>query len=444
MVLLLMFAVFFVFLPQGQVVEASEVIDIPDENLEEAIRDELNIPPDDITVTDMEELISLSAEERGIEDTSGLNYAVNLNFLNLNFNEISDITPLSGLEKLKLLYLQENYIDITEGSFAMGIINKFIYEGVDVTYKPQKDTETYEIVLLSEPEEGDEVEGEGTYIVGEELTVTAIPNESYEFVSWTENGTEVSTDSSFAFTVTVDRELVSNFTESEVSDPDLTTPSLTSPLHGEIVPGSSVELNWAPLAGITHYAVWIYKLTKDEEVINTAPMFETSYTHEGLADDGDIYAWSVVASDASEGTWGDFATPIAFINGSDDELFPATLTSPDHLGTITGTEVLLEWEASFGADFYTILVADLDTGEYLDGYDGSQLFSGTSHFVEGLSGGGTTYFWSVSAADSSVPGEWSDYAFPCCLLVNSLLFAIKIILNSKNIRMNKIINSKGF
>ena len=198
-------------------------------------------------------------------------------------------------------------------------------------------------------------------------------------------------------------------------DPDPSkpgTPNLSSPSHGQIVQGSSVALNWAPVTGATHYAVWIYNLTKDEKVIFTEPTEETSYTHEGLTDNGDIYAWSVVASDAQAGTWGDFATPIAFINGSDKDLLPPTLTSPNHLGTVTGSQVLLQWEAPQGADFYTILVADLDTGEYVDGYDGSQLFSGTSHLVSGLSGGATTYYWTVSAADSRVPGLFSDYAFP--------------------------------
>ena len=204
------------------------------------------------------------------------------------------------------------------------------------------------------------------------------------------------------------------YTSAPAPDPDPSppTPSLTSPAHGQIVPGSSVDLNWAPVEGATHYAVWIYNLTKDELVIFTEPMAETTYTHQGLADNGDIYAWSVVASDGSKGTWGDFATPIAFINGSDKDLLPPTLTSPGHLDTVSGSEVLLEWEAPLGADLYTILVADLQSGQYLPGYDGSQLFSGTSHLVSGLSGEGTTYFWSVSAADSSIPGVFSDYAFP--------------------------------
>ena len=56
--------------------------------------------------------------------------------------------------------------------------------------------------------------GAGTYFVGETCTLTAIPNESYTFINWTENGEVVSTENPYTFVVTGDRELVANFEES--------------------------------------------------------------------------------------------------------------------------------------------------------------------------------------------------------------------------------------
>ena len=53
----------------------------------------------------------------------------------------------------------------------------------------------------------------GTYYQGDVCNVTATANEGYSFVNWTENGTVVSTDASYTFTVTSDRELVANFVE---------------------------------------------------------------------------------------------------------------------------------------------------------------------------------------------------------------------------------------
>jgi hypothetical protein len=47
-------------------------------------------------------------------------------------------------------------------------------------------------------------------------TLTAIPNEGYTFTNWTENGIAISTNTSYSFLVTSDRNLVANFTQNEV------------------------------------------------------------------------------------------------------------------------------------------------------------------------------------------------------------------------------------
>ena len=54
--------------------------------------------------------------------------------------------------------------------------------------------------------------GGGTFNSGTSVTVTAIPATGYQFVNWTENGTQVSTNASYIFTITGNRTLVANFT----------------------------------------------------------------------------------------------------------------------------------------------------------------------------------------------------------------------------------------
>ena len=71
--------------------------------------------------------------------------------------------------------------------------------------------QAYDIVIISNPEEGGEVEGDGTYYFGETASLTAIAFEGYTFVNWTENGEEVSNDANYSFVVTDDRTLVANF-----------------------------------------------------------------------------------------------------------------------------------------------------------------------------------------------------------------------------------------
>jgi hypothetical protein len=55
------------------------------------------------------------------------------------------------------------------------------------------------------------VTGVGTYDSGTSASITAAANAGYSFVNWTENGTEVSTLATYAFTVSAARTLVANF-----------------------------------------------------------------------------------------------------------------------------------------------------------------------------------------------------------------------------------------
>lgn len=69
----------------------------------------------------------------------------------------------------------------------------------------------YEITATANPAEGGTISGIGSYLEGETCMLTATPNEGYDFVNWTENGEEVSTETSYSFTVTGDRDLMANF-----------------------------------------------------------------------------------------------------------------------------------------------------------------------------------------------------------------------------------------
>jgi hypothetical protein len=72
-------------------------------------------------------------------------------------------------------------------------------------------SDDYTITVSANPSDGGIVAGGGTYQQGQSCTVTATANEGYTFINWTENGVEVSTESSYTFTVTDHRTLVANF-----------------------------------------------------------------------------------------------------------------------------------------------------------------------------------------------------------------------------------------
>ena len=67
--------------------------------------------------------------------------------------------------------------------------------------------------------EGEVSDGSVTasYVNGTSCTVTATPNTGYYFANWTENGTVVSNNASYTFTVTGDRDLVANFQDTPVT-----------------------------------------------------------------------------------------------------------------------------------------------------------------------------------------------------------------------------------
>ena len=71
----------------------------------------------------------------------------------------------------------------------------------------------YDIQASANPVEGGTVAGAGSYMEGDACTLTATASSGYTFVNWTENGTQVSTNPTYTFTVTGNRNLMANFTE---------------------------------------------------------------------------------------------------------------------------------------------------------------------------------------------------------------------------------------
>ena len=94
---------------------------------------------------------------------------------------------------------------------------------------------TYNVTASANPAEGGSISGAGTYTHGETATLSATANTGYQFINWTEEGTIVSEESEYSFTVTESRELVANF--------ELLTYNVTAsanPAEGGSISGSGV------------------------------------------------------------------------------------------------------------------------------------------------------------------------------------------------------------
>ncbi len=76
--------------------------------------------------------------------------------------------------------------------------------------------QTRTVSVVADPTEGGTVSGlenEGVYNVGATVTLTAVPEEGYKFLYWTESDEEVLRDATISFTATANRNLVAVFEE---------------------------------------------------------------------------------------------------------------------------------------------------------------------------------------------------------------------------------------
>jgi Leucine-rich repeat (LRR) protein len=89
---------------------AETVILFPDEALERAVRSTLRYWHNPLTTEKLAKLTTLEAQQAGITNVSGLEFAVNLKKLDLTDNQISDLSPLRGLENLEYLNLKWNHV----------------------------------------------------------------------------------------------------------------------------------------------------------------------------------------------------------------------------------------------------------------------------------------------------------------------------------------------
>ena len=139
-----------------------------------------------------------------------------------------DITPDTGY-----------HIDsITDNSVGQTINNPYVINNVTThhTVVVTFAINTYTITVSSSG--NGSVGGGGTYTHGDTVNLSATPDVGYQFVNWTEGGTEVSTDPNYSFTAEADRDLVGNFAINTF------TITATAGSNGTIDPIGAVSVNY--------------------------------------------------------------------------------------------------------------------------------------------------------------------------------------------------------
>ena len=163
------------------------------------------------------------------------------------------------------------------------------------------------------------VTGTGTYMYGDSCTLTAMAGEGYSFVNWTENDIEVSSDSTYTFIVTTNRDLVANFAE-----PFTIVASVNSPNIGTVTGsgtygyGASCTLIPTPSNGYV-----FHKWVENGEVIS----FDSTYTFT-VTGDRNIVAYFApegslcnIVFDMSWDYWTDLGLTVNYGDGTTEHLY---------------------------------------------------------------------------------------------------------------------------
>ena len=96
------------------------------------------------------------------------------------------------------------------------------------------------MIAAASPAEGGTLTGAGTYDESTSVTVTAAANPGYHFVKWTEGGSEVSTDASYSFTLTANRNLVAVFEADAPTPTPPVDPTPTPPVDPTPTPPAPI------------------------------------------------------------------------------------------------------------------------------------------------------------------------------------------------------------
>lgn len=198
--------------------------------------------------------------------------------------ELSPNENMTELRRVEAKKEGDKYVAVVDG-LLMGTkyyyrivvwnkLNNYVQE-----MKSFSTSTAYTVTLSCNPEAGGSAMGGGTYVVGDTCTVAATANVGYNFVNWTENGKQVSTEAEYKFTVINDRNLVAHFTSQEY-----TITATAEPEEGGIVNGSGGYNNGdeCTLTATANEGYTFINWTKDGMVVSTDSVYTFTVTETAI------------------------------------------------------------------------------------------------------------------------------------------------------------------
>ena len=141
----------------------------------------------------------------------------------------------------------------------------------------QQSTTNYTITATASPSNAGTITGAGSYASGSTCTLRATPNSGYEFVNWLENGSAVSSNATYSFTVTGNRNLVAVF---DVATTYYTITASANPSNGGTVTGGGTyaQGTTCALRATANSGYFFVNWTKNGTAVSTNPNYSFTVT----------------------------------------------------------------------------------------------------------------------------------------------------------------------
>ena len=188
------------------------------------------------------------------------------------YSEMCTLTAVGNLDYPFLNWTKNGVVVSTEATYSFGVTES-------CTYVANFEPHVYEITATANPTEGGTISGAGTYTEETACTLTATANVGYAFVNWTKDEVEVSTESTYSFTVTEDATYVANFIEQTISYEIIAT---ANPTEGGTVSGAGTyeEGETCTLIATANEDYTFVNWTKDEVEVSTESTYSFTVTED--------------------------------------------------------------------------------------------------------------------------------------------------------------------
>ena len=240
---------------------------------------------------------------------------------------------------------------------------------------------TTDYLLITAAGSGGTVSAGGYYAAGTQATITATPNSGYYFAGWVSSPDAVANPTSASTTITMNAEesVTANFAQ-------VAPASLTAPVNGSTLSGSSTTFTWNTNGSSGPYYLWIGSTLGGNDLGNAGVASGTSMTLTLPTTGATVYVtlWSTLNG-------GGVSKSYTYTEAT---MLPATMSTPTSGSTLTGASTTFTWSANASVGPFYIWVGSTAGGNDLGN---AGVVSGSSMTLNLPTNGNTIYvtLWST-------------------------------------------------